>query len=236
MNTSKQHLILWNKHFKIPMDLINYILVLVNRYYPSFDKGHNLTHAYDVINKSLFYAKEYSKVNQVNLNYNLVFASAALHDIGLSVERKLHHVYSGKIISKELYSDLLNWFTKNEIAVIIAAVEDHRDSLKGNPRSIYGSITSQADRDNDVELAIKRAVLWGIKNLPNSTPDERFQSTYDDVIKKSFNERIMRLDIPSVRNTYNKMDSYKDKLGYLIIKYMRKYDNVPRNWVPSNYR
>ena len=39
------------------------------------------------------------------------------------------------------------------------AVEDHRASLPYEPRSLYGKIISEADRDLDFERILKRTLL-----------------------------------------------------------------------------
>jgi hypothetical protein len=46
------------------------------------------------------------------------------------------------------------------------AVEDHRASASKAPRSIYGKIIAEADRDLDPETIFRRAIQYGIENYP----------------------------------------------------------------------
>lgn len=119
---------------------------IVNEYYPNFDGAHNLDHANDVIDLGIKYAKEYCKEYNKNLNMDIVYASCALHDVGLSVNRDTHEQESGKLIRTILKPRLLNYFSEEEIEEIAVACEDHRASNKNPPRTIYGKIVSQADR------------------------------------------------------------------------------------------
>lgn len=228
MNINRSHNILWNKHYKIPIDLIRLIKSIMMEYYPNFDGGHNLNHAYNVINRALLYAEEYSKINKIKLNYNLVFVSAALHDIGLSLGRSQHHIHSGSIIKQKYYNILKQWFSNQELELIIESIEDHRNSLKGDPRSIYGRITSQADRDapKNVKDLVIRSVLWGKKHLSNN--EDRYNNTmnilYDDPDKTA---RTIRLDIPTVTNSYDRIDrllSNRDKVSKEVRRLINKYN------------
>ena len=46
------------------------------------------------------------------------------------------------------------------------AVEDHRASASRTPRSIYGKIVAEADRDLDPEHVIRRTIQFGLSNYP----------------------------------------------------------------------
>ena len=46
------------------------------------------------------------------------------------------------------------------------AVEDHRASASRTPRSIYGKIVAEADRDIDPETVIRRTIQYGLANYP----------------------------------------------------------------------
>ena len=45
-------------------------------------------------------------------------------------------------------------------------VEDHRASASRAPRSIYGKIVAEADRDIDPQIVIRRTIQFGIANYP----------------------------------------------------------------------
>lgn len=91
-----------------------------------------------VIRQSLEIAWHYA------VNIEMVYAIAAFHDLGLAIDRKTHHLESGRIVRE--YQRLVEWFTQEEIETMAQAVEDHRASLDHEPRSIYGKIVAEGDR------------------------------------------------------------------------------------------
>jgi uncharacterized protein len=46
------------------------------------------------------------------------------------------------------------------------AIEDHRASASHAPRSIYGRIVAEADRDISVEVVVRRTIQFGLANYP----------------------------------------------------------------------
>jgi uncharacterized protein len=44
------------------------------------------------------------------------------------------------------------------------AVEDHRASASHSPRSIYGKIVAEADRDIEKDIVIRRTIQYGLAN------------------------------------------------------------------------
>ena len=105
----------------IPQNLIHYIETEIIPRYEHFDKAHNRSHVQTVINESLALAKLYPQADE-----RLVYTIAAYHDTGLCRDRATHHLVSGEIIAAD--SNLLQWFGKEEIAIMREAVEDHRAS------------------------------------------------------------------------------------------------------------
>ncbi len=105
--------------------------------YNGFDKAHREDHARMVIAQSL----EIARHNAVNME--MVYAIAAFHDLGIGVDRKTHHLVSGRIVRKD--PRLQEWFSPEEIETIVQAVEDHRTSSGHEPRSIYGKIVAEGD-------------------------------------------------------------------------------------------
>lgn len=83
--------------------------------------------------------------------------------------------------------NLKRWFTKEQIKTIAEAVFDHRTSNDESPRSIYGMII--ADSDKNVELnQILLRTHWCIKtkylNEDLETFDKEFERAYEWVIQK----------------------------------------------------
>ena len=106
--------------------------------YAAFDKAHREDHARMVIDRALTMGKAY------DINEELLYTAAACHDLGLAIDRKTHHLESGKAIRQD--ARLAEWFTREQIETIAQAAEDHRASATTPPRSLYGALVAEADR------------------------------------------------------------------------------------------
>ena len=123
------------------------------------DEGHKLPHIESVINRSMKFAMDYNRQHEDQLDYNMVFTIASYHDVGLSVaDRSIHEKMSAEMMSQD--KNLLQFFNENQIDTMVTAVRDHRASNKQEPRSIYGKMVSQADRDNDLMEIIRRSYVY----------------------------------------------------------------------------
>jgi hypothetical protein len=54
------------------------------------------------------------------------------------------------------------------------AVEDHRASSDHEPRSLYGKIVAEADRDIDPDTTLRRTVQFGLDHYPSLTKEEQY--------------------------------------------------------------
>ena len=138
--------------FEVLMDksLVEYVERRIIPMYDGFDAGHGREHVNAVVEEALRLAGFY------DVNADMVYAAAAYHDIGLSVDRKTHHLESGRIIRED--RELRRWFTEQEVEVMAQAAEDHRASSDHEPRTIYGKIIAEADRQIIPESIILRTV------------------------------------------------------------------------------
>lgn len=178
-------------------DLLNYIDKKI-AIYNKFDPAHNILHAKSVIKNGLKYAEEWNKLNPTKkVDLNMVFTICALHDIGLSKDREKHNIYSRDFILKD--KNLLRFFNKDQIKVIAEAAEDHRASLGSKPRSIYGEIVSEADRNHPKNLteAIQRSVKYNLHHHPDFD-DEKIIS---NVLENTYSGKHSKIffDIPLVQ-------------------------------------
>ena len=149
--------------------------------FPEYDKNeiaHGIEHIKYVIKRSFELVEE----NSLDVNPNIVYTTAAYHDIGHHIDSKTHEIISADIMSKD--EKLKEFFTEDEIKTIKEAIEDHRASSKEEPRSIYGKIVSSADRNNSVEACLKRTYFYGKKLDPAATDEELFLRAYDVLLKK----------------------------------------------------
>ena len=62
---------------------------------------------------------------------------------------------------------LERWFTPEERETMAQAVEDHRASGGREPRSVYGKIVSEADRDIDPERIVQRVMAYADSATPS---------------------------------------------------------------------
>jgi uncharacterized protein len=140
------------------LDLVEFVEKNILPRYAEFDKAHNLSHVTSVIRRSL------DLVRTTGADINMVYVIAAYHDLGLSGPRAIHHITSGKILAAD--ARLKRWFSPEQIRVMREAVEDHRASASHAPRSIYGKIVAEADRDLSPETVIRRTIQFGLSNYP----------------------------------------------------------------------
>ena len=131
-------------------DLQHYVETEILPRYDAFDKAHQRPHAERVIRDALALAAFYP------VDRDMVYAAAAFHDTGLCEDRATHHLVSGRIIRED--PRLPRWFAPEQIETIAQAAEDHRASLDHDPRSIYGRIIAEADRQIEPETIVRRTV------------------------------------------------------------------------------
>jgi len=174
------------------MTLHEYIEQHILPRYAAFDKGHQRDHAESVIQESMVLAKEHGA------DLDMVYTIAAFHDLGLEVNRELHHIHSGEILMADPI--LPQFFTKEQLCTMRDAVEDHRASSKHAPRTIYGAIVAEADRHIDPETILRRALQFGMKQHPNADFEWHFERAYEHMLEKYADGGYMRLWLHSKRN------------------------------------
>lgn len=140
------------------LDLVEFVETQILPRYAEFDKAHNLSHVTRVIRSSI------ALTRKIGADLNMAYVIAAYHDLGLSGPRAIHHLTSGKILMQD--ARLKRWFTPEQIKIMKEAVEDHRASASHAPRSIYGKIVAEADRDLTPETVIRRTIQFGLSNYP----------------------------------------------------------------------
>ena len=126
--------------------------------YRTFDRAHNLDHVRAVIARSLTLAADYE------INAEMVYTIAAYHDTGLVNGRERHHLDAGRILDAD--RELRRWFSEEETRTRRKAVEDHRASSDHAPRSIYGRIVAEADRQIDPETILRRTIQYSLAHYP----------------------------------------------------------------------
>lgn len=160
--------------------------------YASFDKAHSEDHARMVIDRALAMGKAY------DIDEEMLYTAAACHDLGLAVDRKTHHLESGKAIRAN--ARLKEWFTEEQIETIAQAAEDHRASATTPPRSIYGALVAEADRMIEPITIIRRTVQFGFAHYPDLDKEGHWQRTLEHLNEKYAEGGYLHLLIPGSPN------------------------------------
>ena len=160
--------------------------------YNAFGESHGLRHVTRVIKNSLRLA------DVTGADIDMVYVIAAYHDLGMEGPRAIHHLTSGKILMAD--ARLKKWFNADQLKVMKEAVEDHRASSSRQPRSIYGKIVAEADRDIDVHEIFMRAIQYGKENGPDKTVEEHWERFAQHMDEKYSNNGYIKLWIPNSPN------------------------------------
>ena len=174
------------------MTLQEYIEQTILPQYDAFDGGHKRDHAEAVIRESLNLAREH------NADEQMAYVIAAYHDLGLRFDREKHHIYSGEILMAD--DTLRQWFTEEQLLVMRDAVEDHRASGKNPPRTIYGAIVAEADRQIIPEMVIARTMAYSAKLYPDGDFETLYARSREHLLEKYAEGGYMRLWLNSERN------------------------------------
>lgn len=174
------------------LDLTEFVETQILPQYANFDRAHNLEHVTRVIRRSLDLA------HHTGADINMAYVVAAYHDLGMSGPRAVHHITSGKILAND--ARLKRWFTAEQIKVMKEAVEDHRASASRAPRSLYGKIVAEADRDIVPEVVFRRTVQYGMANYAEMDKEHHWQRFREHVDAKYSAHGYIRLWIPGSPN------------------------------------
>ena len=160
--------------------------------YNAFGKSHGLRHVQRVIANSLELAK------MTGADINMVYVIAAYHDLGMAGPRAIHHITGGKILASD--ARLKRWFSPEQINIMKEAVEDHRASSSHVPRSIYGKIVAEADRDLEPEVVFSRAIEFGLEHYPELDREGQWQRFNEHMEQKYGIHGYITLWIPNSPN------------------------------------
>ena len=174
------------------LDLVEFIETQILPRYAEFDRAHNLEHVTHVIRKSL------ELVKSTGADINMVYTIAAYHDLGMSGHRADHHLRGGKILAAD--ARLKKWFSPEQLKIMKEAVEDHRASASRAPRSIYGKIVAEADRDIDSDTVFRRTIQYGLSNYPELDREGHWKRFQEHMQSKYSKDGYIKLWIPNSPN------------------------------------
>ena len=174
------------------LDLVEFIETQILPRYAEFDRAHNLEHVTRVIRNSL------ELVKSTGADINMVYAIAAYHDLGMSGHRADHHLRGGKILAAD--ARLKKWFSPEQLKIMKEAVEDQRASASRAPRSIYGKIVAEADRDIDSDTVFRRTIQFGLSNYPELDKEGHWKRFQEHMQSKYSKDGYIKLWIPNSPN------------------------------------
>lgn len=174
------------------LDLMEFVETQILPKYAAFDKAHNLEHVTRVIRRSMELAI------RTGADLDMAYTIAAYHDLGMSGPRAVHHITGGKILAQDIR--LKRWFSAEQIKLMKEAVEDHRASASRAPRSLYGKIVAEADRDIVPEQVFRRTVQYGLSNYPELDKEHQWLRFREHMDQKYSTHGYIRLWIPGSPN------------------------------------
>lgn len=177
---------------QVNLDIMSFVEQQILPQYNAFGRSHGLGHVQRVIKSSLQLA------SMIGADLNMSYVIAAYHDLGMEGPRAIHHITSGKILLADVR--LRKWFSAEQIKIMKEAVEDHRASASREPRSIYGKIVAEADRDLEPEVVFTRAILFGIEHNPELNKEGQWARFNHHMEEKYSTNGYMRLWIPGSPN------------------------------------
>ena len=160
--------------------------------YEGYDAAHRLDHIQAVIERSARLAANY------DVDPDMVYAIAAYHDLGICEGRELHHLSSARMMRED--SNLRQWFSEGQIETMAQAVEDHRASAKSAPRSTYGCIVAEADRQIDADTIVRRTIEYGLDHYPHYSRSGHFERFKAHIQEKYAAGGYLKIWIPGGEN------------------------------------
>ena len=176
-------------------------MVLLMSVFPGFGGQKFIPEVIDKIRET---REIISKIGK-DIDLEIAYVVGALHDIGIEKGRDGHALSSGKMVRED--KRLRGFYDDDTIEMIAQAVEDHSSHLEYEPRSIYGKIVADADRNNSMYLVFSRPVKFGLKNEKEYNREEQIDRAYKFVQKKFGRNGYVKywLDIPQTTKEQHKV-------------------------------
>lgn len=187
----------------VSLDLMQFVETQILPRYTAFGESHGLRHVLRVIRNTALL------VRVTGADEDMAYVVAAYHDLGMSGPRAVHHLTGGKILQAD--ARLRRWFTPQQIKIMKEAVEDHRASASRQPRSIYGKIVAEADRDLEPSEIFRRCLQYGLENYPEKDKEGQWERFQQHMQEKYSRHGYIRLWIPHSPN-----EQYLAQLHHII--------------------
>ena len=185
------------------MSLREYIEQEILPRYENYDSAHRLDHIGAVIRRSADLAKGY------DVDEDMVYAIAAYHDLGICEGRELHHLSSARMMRED--GNLRQWFSEEQIETMAQAVEDHRASAKSAPRSVYGRIVAEADREIDADTIVRRTIEYGLSHYPEYDRQGHLNRFKEHIADKYARGGYIKIWIPEGENA-RRLEAFRNEI------------------------
>lgn len=208
--------------------LKKHIIANIKSKYKTFDKGHNVSHFNFVTKNCINYGKQLI-AQGINIDLDIAYIVGAYHDIGIVYGRENHAQSSGKIVREDTV--LSRFYNQQTIELIAEAVEDHSSHLSYEPRSIYGKIVADADRNNSVYLVFSRPIKYALKHEPKTmTKAEHLESVYNFVNNKFGRNGYVKyhLNIPDTTKEQQKVWTLLDNKEKCLLYISGLFDEITK--------
>lgn len=202
------------------MQLKEYIESEILPRYEGYDSAHRLDHIGSVIRRSADLARGY------DVDADMVYTIAAYHDLGICEGREFHHLSSARMMRGD--KNLRQWFSEEQIEIMAQAVEDHRASAKSAPRSVYGRIVAEADRQIDADTIVRRTIEYGLDNYPELDRRGQFKRFKEHIEEKYARGGYLKIWIPGGENDL-KLKAFQNEIekpGTLEKMFDKWYDKL----------
>jgi len=167
-----------------------YIETAILPAYENFDRGHGVQHVAEVIQRSFAIVAS----GKIRCDLDMVYVVAAFHDYGMKVARENHAEHSARLLRNDV--TLRKWFSDEQIEIMAAAVVDHSTSRNAEPRSIYGKIVCDADKDTDIETSLRRALEFSFATFKDFSLEQHLQSCYEHLQLKFGEHGLVKFYVP----------------------------------------
>lgn len=172
--------------------LRDYIQSHILPLYEGVDPAHGLSHIQKVTENSMRLAAMYP------VDEDMVFCVASYHDVGIRHGRENHEKTSADFLRRD--ANLTQFFSPEQIEEMAKAVEDHRASSDHEPRSIYGRIIAEADRDIEPARIIERCITFSMSHNPDASEEEIIAIALDHLKDKYGSNGYLKLYLHDPRN------------------------------------
>lgn len=158
------------------------------------ESAHDCSHIYRVLNNCLKIAKEFEDVD-----YDVLIASALLHDIGRDGLKKKHNEIGAEMAENFLKS--IN-FPEEKISLVYHTIINHNNESYGKQKTIEAKILYDADKLDAVGVMGIFRTLIGIGNYNN--PIYVLKNGKIDMDENCATDTFVRYYLSHIRKNYER--------------------------------